>query len=139
MKFAFQAKDTLKAQVAKVVPTDNNGSSELVRVHHFKVRFILIYAHCCLILQCDSMCKNYLSNLLLIRMKTRMTVFGLYSKKLNMCGAMKESASRVYSSLLIKVFQHTWNGKGIKKKMIFKGLRTFMERISKQTNFHSVY
>lgn len=41
--FIFQAKDPLKAKVAKVIPTANNGSSELVSVHHYKVNVIQKY------------------------------------------------------------------------------------------------
>nr|CAD7457856.1 unnamed protein product [Timema tahoe] len=40
MLFVLQTKDPFKAEAAKVVPTANNGSSELIRVHHFKMDLI---------------------------------------------------------------------------------------------------
>lgn len=39
----FQVKDPLQAEIVKVVPTSNNGFSEIVRLHHTKVLMKFIY------------------------------------------------------------------------------------------------
>lgn len=39
----FQVKDPLQAEIVKVVPTSNNGFSEIVRLHHTKVLINCIY------------------------------------------------------------------------------------------------
>lgn len=37
----FQVKDPIQADIVKVVPTSNNGFSEIVRLHHTKVSSII--------------------------------------------------------------------------------------------------
>lgn len=39
----FQVKDPLQAEIVKVVPTSNNGFSEIVRLHHTKVLLKCVY------------------------------------------------------------------------------------------------
>lgn len=41
----FQVRDPIHAEVVKVVPTMNNGFSEIVKLHHTKVGIAILHIH----------------------------------------------------------------------------------------------